>query len=370
MRDAGLEVVHETGNRTWIVAFVIGNDPFSQLPGDLARRRLVGGLDTGLELGPDLLRHLGRQVAHPMRQATLAGRAREAGLQRLDDPRRAIGDHQQGIAQSARAHVLEECADRLVVFLAARHQVQQNLLALDREAPGRQHRLAPVAGTKPLGDPVDEQIGDLVLRQVPRRKVLVVLPQPRAHLRDRRAREQKTAAFIPEGILDVTHRKTPRQHLDRQILQTFAMTLEVRAKLRAERFGRPRHLRCGVIDPTLRRLQMALARAVAVAAARRRAVFVIVSAQGVAHLAFQAFFDDQARRQANQLALRVRHPGPAVHQCIQGFTHPLASLYSRPHGGASCLGPAQASPGFRFDTSKDAPPAKFPASLGLHPRAA
>ena len=51
---------------------------------------------------------------------------------------------------------------------------------------------------------------------------------------------------------------------------------------------------------------------------------------------------------------------------VKGFTRPLASLYSRRHGGASCLGPAQVSPGLRFNTSKDTPPAKFPASLGLH----
>ena len=61
-----------------------------------------------------------------MRQAALAGRAREAGLDRLDDARRAVGDDQQRVAEPAGAHVLEEGGDRLGVLLGARHQVQQH----------------------------------------------------------------------------------------------------------------------------------------------------------------------------------------------------------------------------------------------------
>ena len=80
-----------------------------------------------------------------MREAALAGGAREAGLDRLDDPRRPVGDHEQRIAEPAGAHVLEEGGDRLGVLLGAGHQVQQHLGAGGGEAPGRQHRLAPLA---------------------------------------------------------------------------------------------------------------------------------------------------------------------------------------------------------------------------------
>ena len=61
-----------------------------------------------------------------MREAALAGRAREAGLDRLDDAGRAVGDDQQRVAEPAGAHVLEEGGHRLGVLLGAGHQVQQH----------------------------------------------------------------------------------------------------------------------------------------------------------------------------------------------------------------------------------------------------
>ena len=88
---------------------------------------LVDGSDPGLELGPEVLRHLGSQVPEAMGEAALTRRAREAGLDRLDDARRTVRDHQQRIAEAACAHVLKEGAHRLRVFLGAGHQVQQDL---------------------------------------------------------------------------------------------------------------------------------------------------------------------------------------------------------------------------------------------------
>ena len=111
-----------------------------------------------------------------MRQAALAGRARKAGLDRLDDARRAVGDDEQRIAEPAGAHVLEEGAHRLGVLLGARHQVQEHPGAGGGETPGRHHRLAALAGADALGDAVDEQIGDVVLAQVAGGELLVVGP--------------------------------------------------------------------------------------------------------------------------------------------------------------------------------------------------
>ena len=91
-----------------------------------------------------------------MREAALPRRAREARLDRLEDPRRTVGDHQQGIAEAVVAHVLEERADRLRILLRARHQVQQDLAPARGEAPRRQHRLALAARADPLRHPVDE----------------------------------------------------------------------------------------------------------------------------------------------------------------------------------------------------------------------
>jgi len=90
---------------------------FGELAGDLPARRLVGRRRPGLELGPEILRDLGGEIAHPVRQAALAGRAREADLDRLDHARRPIADHQERVAQAEVAHVLEERRDRLNVLL-------------------------------------------------------------------------------------------------------------------------------------------------------------------------------------------------------------------------------------------------------------
>jgi hypothetical protein len=68
-----------------------------------------------------------------------------------------------GIAQTAAAHVLEEGGGRLGVFLGAGHQREQFFPTIGREAPGGQHRLAPLSRPDPLGDAVDVEIDDVVL---------------------------------------------------------------------------------------------------------------------------------------------------------------------------------------------------------------
>ena len=78
---------------------------------------------------------------------------------------------------------------------------------------------APLSGPDALGDPVDKEIGDFVLAEIPLAELLVIGPQPLAQLRDRRAREQERARLVSEGVLDVAHRKPPSQKLHRQVLQ-------------------------------------------------------------------------------------------------------------------------------------------------------
>lgn len=71
--DAGFEVVHEARDRAVVFAPVIGNDAGREFARDRPARRLIGRLRADLEVRPDILRQLGRQVAHAMRQATLPG---------------------------------------------------------------------------------------------------------------------------------------------------------------------------------------------------------------------------------------------------------------------------------------------------------
>jgi hypothetical protein len=73
-----------------------------------------------------VLGHLGGEVAHAVREAALAGRAREAGLDCLDDPGAPSETTSSGSPEPAGAHVLEEGAHRLGILLGAGHQVQQH----------------------------------------------------------------------------------------------------------------------------------------------------------------------------------------------------------------------------------------------------
>ena len=190
-----------------------------------------------------------------MRQAALPGRAREADLDRLDDPRGAVAHHQQRVAEPARPHVLEERRDRLGVLLRAGHQVEEHLAAVEGEAPGGQDRLAPLTGADPLGDPVDEQIRDVVLGEIAALEGLIVLPELLADLGDRGPREQQPAGLVLEGIFDVAHRQAARQHLHRQALERLGVPLEMVAQRRAEGLREAGDLRGRILEPALRGLQ-------------------------------------------------------------------------------------------------------------------
>ena len=60
--------------------------------------------------------------------------------------------------------------------------MEQHLAPIKGEAPSRQYRLALLSGSEPFGNAVDEQIGDLVLAEIPALEGLVVFPELLAHL--------------------------------------------------------------------------------------------------------------------------------------------------------------------------------------------
>lgn len=71
-------------------------------------------------------------------------------------------------------------------------------------------------GADALGDPIDEQIGDVILGEIASLERLVVLPELLADLRNRRPRQQQPAGLVLERVLDVTHRQTSCQPLHRE----------------------------------------------------------------------------------------------------------------------------------------------------------
>ena len=76
------------------------------------------------------------QIAEPMDEAALSQRPGKTGLNGADQSGGAVSNDQERISQAAALEILEEprTADR--VLFRHRGEMQQNLLALLRDAPG------------------------------------------------------------------------------------------------------------------------------------------------------------------------------------------------------------------------------------------
>ena len=108
--DAGLENHQWSRRWRWAVQSRSRRPHLRRVRVRWRGRGLVGGRDPGLELPPQIFGRFGDQIPQPVCEAALTRRSWEAGLERLDDARRAVRDHQQGIAEAALAHVLEKKA--------------------------------------------------------------------------------------------------------------------------------------------------------------------------------------------------------------------------------------------------------------------
>src|SRR6476620_8423341 len=133
--DAGLEIVLEAGDGARQHRPVVRPHALRQLARDGPRWGLVAGARTRLELRPQVSRDLDRKVAHPMRETALPRGAREALLDRPDDPWSPVRDDEQRVAEATAAHVLEEGPNRLGILLRSRNQVQQDLAPVLADAP-------------------------------------------------------------------------------------------------------------------------------------------------------------------------------------------------------------------------------------------
>ena len=88
--DAGFKIIHEAGHRTRQARLVVGDDTLGEIACDGPAWCLICRLDAQLELGPGVFGDFGGEIAQAMRQAALTCRAREAGLDRLDDAGRPV----------------------------------------------------------------------------------------------------------------------------------------------------------------------------------------------------------------------------------------------------------------------------------------
>ena len=66
MGDHCFEVILEACHGRGQAGVIVPDQAGGKIAGDGPARRLVGGLSAGLEVGPDVLEHLGGQVPHAM----------------------------------------------------------------------------------------------------------------------------------------------------------------------------------------------------------------------------------------------------------------------------------------------------------------
>ena len=97
--------------------------------------------------------------------------------------------------------------------------MQEHLAAVAGDAPGREHRLAQLARSQALGDAVDEQVGDVVLGEVPAGKGLVLGPQPLAQLAHCGPAQERPAVAIGKDIGDVAGAEPAGEQLHRQVFE-------------------------------------------------------------------------------------------------------------------------------------------------------
>jgi hypothetical protein len=222
--------------------------------------------------------------------------------------------------------------------------VQQRLLAIAKNAPRRQHRLARLAQVQPLGDPIDEQVENVELAEIPAGKGLVLGPQPFRDLAHRRAAQQTPPALVGKQRLDVAHAQAARKGLDGKLFEHLRAPAHHLPQPRPEWLRPIGNLWRAELDRPFRCLQTARPVAVAIASARRRATRIVVAPKRITRLALQGLLDDQPGRQPDQLGPLVRRLRSPFHQRLQLLACPLRCGYPLHQGAPSSEAGRQTEP--------------------------
>ncbi len=213
--------------------------------------------------------------------------------------------------------------------------MEQDLAALLCDSPGTQYRFARHPGVQPLRDPVDEEIRDRELAQIPGGEGFVLLPQPLGDLAHRRPTQETPPLAIPEGRLDVPRAQPPRIHLDGQPLQFSCSAGQARPDPRLEGLQPIRHLRDPVLDRTLGGLQPSAPIAVPVPGPRRGPARVVPAAHRLTHLGLQRLLHDLPDGQLDQFGARVTVADPLLEKLLKLLVGSLGCGYPLAHRGCS-----------------------------------
>ena len=153
-------------------------------------------------------------------QAALTEARREHDLHGGDQAGPAVGDHQQGRAETSLQHPAQEPRPRVGGLGGPRFQAQEVRLPGHVDAPRHQHRLGLRPGVHPEVRAVDEQVLELDLREVPGIEGVELVLDGLADPGDRGARHRRLRSQgLGQSGLHVADRKPPDEPGDHERLQ-------------------------------------------------------------------------------------------------------------------------------------------------------
>jgi hypothetical protein len=246
-------------------------------------------------------------VAHyfhtsPVDETALPQAVGEDDLDRADQPRRAVGDHQQRRAQAALDQLAQEAGPGIVALAGAGRQADQHRGALAGDAPGGKHRLGARARVHAEVGAVQEQVLQLDPGQVaglPGVELVLDLLADAAdgRLRQRRLRAQR----LSQRGLHVTHAQATHEPRDHQGFQRVGARHALAQQPRDERLGGAARLGAFQHHRPGGGLHGQLGMAVAVPGPLPLATGVAVAAQELGQLGLHGGLHDQPHAQPGDL---------------------------------------------------------------------
>ena len=227
---------------------------------------------------------------------------------RLPDPGCPVGDHERRRAQAAGDHVPGEREPAVVALTAPQGQPEQDLAALQGDAPAHQDALCGlIVGAHLQVDRVEEQVHDVVLLKAPLAPVAVSLAGVLTDPRDRALGRDRLLEDLLQRRLHVARGQAPQEAADHQRLQRVraghALAENPTLEPQLARVANPRALHA---HRAARRLDRPRFMPVAVAD-RLVSALIAPAAQELRDLVLQRLLQDQTRSQAADRP----PPGPA-----------------------------------------------------------
>jgi len=251
----------------------------------------------------------------------------------FQSPGAPVGDQERRRSQPAGDQVAAEVEPVLVALARAEGKPEQDLPALERDAPGDQDALGRgVVGAQLQVDGVEEQVDEVVLCQAALAPGAVALARGGADSADRRLGDDRTVEGLLQRRLDVAHREAAQEGADDERLE------RVRARhalahdraAEAERGG-VAHARTLELECPGGRLHPHPLVAVAMRE-RLAAALVALAAEELGQLLLERLLQDQPGAEAADRLDRIVLVAGAGDDLLELAAQPLARDYARHQG--------------------------------------